>query len=63
MAKKQAVKKIRPIEAAESLIEFNNRVIMLLQSCDFVLKHSNIDESIKSTLESSVNEVREFYTD
>ncbi len=61
MAKTKTVKRIRPSEMAESLVEFNNKVIMLLQSCDFVMNHGNVNEAIKSNFKNSIDEVREFY--
>lgn len=61
MAKKIEVKKIRPSEAVSSMSEFNDKVLMLVQACDFLLRHGAIDEKMKSSLENPMNEVKSFF--
>lgn len=66
MAKKAAVKKIRPSLALASLTEYHEKVFMLVQTASLVkdnLNNSQILPALKPDLEHAIKEVKAFYTD
>ncbi len=61
MAKKTETKIIRPIEAINSLKEYNDRVILLIQNCKTLINLGKIDKDMLPIFESNVKSLDEFY--